>query len=75
MNPVVSAFLARYLLRLAKMFNKEVVHNWAESLKKKDVEAGYETYKSEFYLRDNFERDDRLRQPPTLGQDSRDRGA
>jgi hypothetical protein len=75
MSPVFSAFLARYLLRLAKMFNKEVVHDWAESLKKKDIEAGYETYKSEFNLRDNFERDDRLRDSPTLGQGGDHRGA
>lgn len=45
MNPIVSAFIAKLLLRLVKVVNRGAIHDYAEKLKKEDIEAGYDTYK------------------------------
>ena len=47
MNPVISALLTRCLLGIAKKLNKEELHRFAAECKKKDIEAGYDTYKND----------------------------
>ena len=42
---VLTTLLVKWLIRLGRQVNKTAFHKYAEELKKKDVEQGYENYK------------------------------
>ena len=42
---VLTTLLVKWLIRLGRQVNKTAFHKYAEELKKKDVEKGYENYK------------------------------
>ncbi len=43
---VISTILVKWLIRLGRQVNKGAFHRYAEELKKKDREAGYDNYKN-----------------------------
>jgi hypothetical protein len=43
---VLTTLLVKWLIRLGRQVNKTAFHNYADKLKKRDVEEGHEDYKN-----------------------------
>jgi len=43
---IISTIIIKWLVRIGRQVNRGAFHRYAEELKKKDREAGYDTYKN-----------------------------